>query len=75
MDLPVGGVETAQRLVDECKARVTEQATRIAELKRNQCSTVEAQVLLATLENRLVALQENLARHKARAARWRPVGL
>ncbi|WP_028998844.1 hypothetical protein [Azohydromonas australica] len=75
MDLPMGGVETAQRLVDEGKARVTEQAARIAELKRNQCSTAEAQVLLVTLENRLVALQENLTRHKAHAARWCPVGL
>lgn len=73
MDMPVATVETAQRLVDECKAQVADQVARIAELRRNHHSAAEAQVLLATLENRLLALQENLARHKARAARWRPV--
>jgi hypothetical protein len=58
MDLPVGGMETAQRLVDECKAREADQVACIAELKRNRCSTAEAQVLRATLENRLIALQK-----------------
>lgn len=75
MDLPAQTVETAQRLVDECQARVAGQAAHIADLTRERRSTAEAQVLLATMENRLRALQENLARLKARVARSRPVSL
>ena len=60
-------LERAQRQVIEAQARVAEQVALIAEMERQNYSTVDEEILLAELKDTLQRCREELARQRARA--------
>lgn len=57
----------AQRFVTETKTLIADQIEHISDLERCRHSTVEARTTLASLQELLELLRENLAKQRARA--------
>lgn len=66
-------LELAQRFVTETEVLVKDQITHISELARHDYPTAEAEKTLASLQELLGTLRENLARQQERFAK-RPRG-
>jgi hypothetical protein len=60
-------LERAQRQLIEAEARVAAQLALIAEMDRQNYSTVDEEIMLDDLKNRLQRCHEELARQRAHA--------